>query len=108
MESERRPRQCFVSLQDRRTAFGRGTVDDTCSDKLYANRIAADLKNNGYLFWRNGNGWSVAKSTLDVVRGFTKLTRGQEIDRDELSQVWRKIKVDRKIRTAGNKMLKAI
>ena len=72
-----------------------------------ANRIAADLKSNGYLFWRNGNGWSVAKSTLDVVRGFTKLTRGQEIDRDELSQVWRKIKVDRKIRTAGNKTLKA-
>jgi len=72
-----------------------------------ANRVAVDLKNNGYLFWRNGNGWSVAKSTLDVVRGFTKLTRGLEIDKEEISQVWRKIKVDRKIRTAGNKMLKA-
>ena len=72
-----------------------------------ANRIATDLKNNGYLFWRNGNGWSIANATLEVVRGFTRLSRGEELDHEYISKIWRKIKVDRKTRNAGNKMLKA-
>ena len=72
-----------------------------------ANKIAVDLKNDGFLFWRNGNGWSVAKSTLDIVRGFTSLTKGKEIDKDDFAKVWRKIRVDRKVRTAGNRLLKA-
>ena len=65
-----------------------------------ANRIATDLKNNGYLFWRNGNGWSIANATLEDGGGSSRRrTRPRYI-----SKIWRKIKVDRK--TRRNKMLK--
>ena len=42
-----------------------------------------------------------------MVRGFTRLSRGEELDHEYISKIWRKIKVDRKTRNAGNKMLKA-
>ena len=82
-------------------------MDDIARTNYIANRIATDLKNNGYLFWRNGNGWGIANATLEVVRGFTRLSRGEELDHEYISKIWRKIKVDRKTRNAGNKMLKA-
>lgn len=71
-----------------------------------ANKIGNEMKARGLLYWRSGNGWSVSNKTLENVRAFTRLSKGESLSRTEFQEVWSAIKVDRKLRRAGNKLLK--
>ena len=41
-----------------------------------ANKIAADLKEQGYLFWREGSGWSISPNVLTGIEVWLKLCKG--------------------------------
>lgn len=77
-----------------------------CRTNYIANRLAGQLKQMGYLFWRTGNGWSVSQRTLSAVRNWTKLTRGEQVARTEFQELWTMLKIDRYQKRAGNKRIK--
>ena len=41
-----------------------------------ANKIATDLKEQGYLFWREGSGWSISPNVLTGIEVWLKLCKG--------------------------------
>lgn len=77
-----------------------------CRTNYIANQIAGQLKNMGHLFWRAGNGWSVSQRTLDAVRNWTKLTRGESLASSEFQELWTMLNIDRYKKRAGNKRIK--
>ena len=77
-----------------------------CRTNYIANKIGGQLKGRGLLYWRAGNGWSVSNKTLEAVRNFTRLVKGQSLGRTEFQEVWTMIKVDRATRRQGNKLIK--
>ena len=42
------------------------------------NRIASDLKDMGYLFWREGSGWSISPKTLNALEVWIRLCRAKK------------------------------
>jgi len=77
-----------------------------CRTNYIANQVANQLKTMGLLFWRSGNGWSVSQRTLNAVRNWTKLTRGEQLGRTEFQELWTMLKIDRYKKRAGNKQIK--
>ena len=100
-----RGRTCIVSLQDRRTAFGRRAVDDKLEQTTSLTGLLPTSRTTGICF-----GATESRYCKCYARGGSwvhRLSRGEELDHEYISKIWRKIKVDRKTRNAGNKMLKA-
>ena len=77
-----------------------------CRTNYIANKLAGQLKTMGHLFWRTGNGWSVSSRTLNAVRNWTKLTRGESLGLSEFQELWTMLKIDRYKKRAGNKKIK--
>jgi superfamily I DNA/RNA helicase len=42
------------------------------------NKVASDLKDMGYLFWREGAGWSISPKTLNALEVWIRLCRGEK------------------------------
>ena len=42
-----------------------------------ANRVASDLKDQGYLYWREGSGWSISPNVLRGIEMWLDLCRGR-------------------------------
>ena len=42
-----------------------------------ANRVASDLKDQGYLYWREESGWSISPNVLSGIEMWLDLCRGQ-------------------------------
>jgi len=49
-----------------------------------ANKIATDLKEQGYLFWREGSGWSISPNVLTGIEVWLKLCKGIYLSAKEL------------------------
>tara|TARA_B100000902_G_scaffold394416_1_gene450718 strand:- start:4172 stop:5686 length:1515 start_codon:yes stop_codon:yes gene_type:complete len=49
-----------------------------------ANKIAAQLKDDGYLFWREGAGWSLSQNVLNGIEVWLKLCKGFSLSAAEL------------------------
>ena len=49
-----------------------------------ANKIATDLKEQGYLFWREGSGWSISPNVLTGIEVWLKLCKGTYLSAKEL------------------------
>ena len=42
------------------------------------NKVASDLRAMGYLFWREGSGWSISPKTLNALEVWIRLCRGEK------------------------------
>ena len=49
-----------------------------------ANKIASQLKDDGYLFWREGTGWSLSQNVLNGIEVWLKLCKGFSLSAAEL------------------------
>ena len=52
-----------------------------------ANRIASDLKEQGFLYWREGSGWSISPNVLTGIEVLLKLCKDQELSAQELKKL---------------------
>jgi len=52
-----------------------------------ANRISATLKEQGFLFWREGSGWSISPNVLTGIEVWLKLCKDQELSAQELKKL---------------------
>jgi superfamily I DNA/RNA helicase len=52
-----------------------------------ANRIASDLKEQGFLYWREGSGWSISPNVLTGIEVWLKLCKDQELSAQELKKL---------------------
>jgi hypothetical protein len=52
-----------------------------------ANRIANDLKEQGFLYWREGSGWSISPNVLTGIEVWLKLCKDQELSAQELKKL---------------------
>ena len=59
-----------------------------------ANKIAADLKEQGYLFWREGSGWSISPNVLTGIEVWLKLCKGLTLTAAELKTLSTLLKSD--------------
>ena len=59
-----------------------------------ANKIAADLKEQGYLFWREGSGWSISPNVLTGIEVWLKLCKGLTVTATELKTLSTLLKSD--------------
>ena len=51
------------------------------------NRIANDLKEQGFLYWREGSGWSISPNVLTGIEVWLKLCKDQELSAQELKKL---------------------
>ena len=62
------------------------------------NRILSEvsdkLKNEGYIFWREGSGWSVPQEIIDSIEVWVKLCKGKSVRVQELITFSKKTKKD--------------
>ena len=59
-----------------------------------ANKIATDLKEQGYLFWREGSGWSISPNVLTGIEVWLKLCKGLTVTATELKTLSTLLKSD--------------
>jgi len=59
-----------------------------------ANKIATDLKELGYLFWREGSGWSISPNVLTGIEVWLKLCKGLTVTATELKTLSTLLKSD--------------
>lgn len=59
-----------------------------------ANRIASRLKDDGYLFYREGSGWSISPNILAAIEVWLRLCRGQTLSAQELKSFEKQIRPD--------------
>ena len=52
-----------------------------------ANRIATTLKEQGFLFWREGSGWSISPNVLTGIEVWLKLCKQQHLSAQELKKL---------------------
>lgn len=57
-----------------------------------ANKIASRLKDDGYLFYREGSGWSISPNILDAIEVWLRLCKGKTISAQELKKFEKQIK----------------
>ena len=48
-----------------------------------ANKIAALIKDNGYLFWKEGSGWSISPNVLNGIEVWNKICKNHELSISE-------------------------
>ena len=59
-----------------------------------ANKVATDLKEQGYLFWREGSGWSISPNVLTGIEVWLKLCKGLTVTATELKTLSTLLKSD--------------
>ena len=59
-----------------------------------ANKIASDLKEQGFLFWREGSGWSISPNVLTGIEVWLKLCKGMDISAKDLKTLSTLLKSD--------------
>ena len=72
-----------------------------------ANKIASRLKDDGYLFWREGAGWSLSQNVLDGIEVWLKLCKGQDLSAEELKK-FSKILSGNVITRSGRRTLESL
>jgi Superfamily I DNA and RNA helicases len=77
-----------------------------CRTNNIANNIGNQLKNNGYLFYRQGSGFSASAKVIESIKIWTRLSRGEFITQADLKRMWQLIDMDKKQRRVGNKLVK--
>ena len=48
-----------------------------------ANKVANKIKDSGYLYWREGSGWSISPNVLNGIEVWLKLCKNQKLPLDE-------------------------
>jgi superfamily I DNA/RNA helicase len=51
-----------------------------------ANRVAKNLKDQGFLYWREGSGWSISPNVLTGIEVWLKLCKDQQLSAQELKK----------------------
>jgi len=69
-----------------------------------ANKIATDLKEQGYLFWREGSGWSISPNVLTGIEVWLKLCKGIHLSATELKTLSTLLKSDIVTKTGRRKL----
>jgi superfamily I DNA/RNA helicase len=69
-----------------------------------ANKIATDLKEQGYLFWREGSGWSISPNVLTGIEVWLKLCKGTHLSATELKTLSTLLKSDIVTKTGRRKL----
>tara|TARA_R100001480_G_scaffold1424_5_gene4332 strand:+ start:655 stop:2169 length:1515 start_codon:yes stop_codon:yes gene_type:complete len=69
-----------------------------------ANKIAADLKEQGYLFWREGSGWSISPNVLTGIEVWLKLCKGLTATATELKTLSTLLKSDIVVKSGRKKL----
>ena len=52
-----------------------------------ANRVASDLKDQGYLYWREGSGWSISPNVLRGIEMWLDLCRGRFLSAADIKKL---------------------
>ena len=52
-----------------------------------ANRVASDLKDQGYLYWREGSGWSISPNVLSGIEMWLDLCRGRFLSAADIKKL---------------------
>ena len=52
-----------------------------------ANRIANDLKEQGFLYWREGSGWSISPNVLTGIEVWLRLCKNKQLSASELKSL---------------------
>ena len=68
------------------------------------NKLAQDLKDQGYLFWREGTGWSISPNTLKALEVWLRLCRGETFTSEEVKEFGKFLRTEN-ITRAGKKLL---
>jgi superfamily I DNA/RNA helicase len=68
------------------------------------NKIAKDLRDQGYLFWREGTGWSISPNTLKALEVWLRLCRGETFTSEEVKEFGKFLRTEN-ITRAGKKLL---
>lgn len=74
-----------------------------CRTNYIANQVASRMKEMGLLFFRQGSGFSVSQKIIDATRGWTRLTTGSSLGRDEFKNMWAFMDIEKRIRRQGDK-----
>ncbi len=69
-----------------------------------ANQIATDLKDQGYLFWREGSGWSISPNVLTGIEVWLKLCKGLSVAAEEIKTLSNLLKSDFLKRSARKRL----
>jgi len=69
-----------------------------------ANKIATDLKEQGYLFWREGSGWSISPNVLTGIEVWLKLCKGIHLSAKELKTLSTLLRSDIVTKTGRRKL----
>jgi len=59
-----------------------------------ANKISTELKEQGYLFWREGSGWSISPNVLTGIEVWLRLCKNQRLSAKELKTLSTLLKSD--------------
>ena len=77
-----------------------------CRTNAIANKVANTLKASGYLFYRQGSGFSASARVIDSIKIWTRLSRGESITQADLNRMWQLINMNKGQRARGNKLIK--
>ena len=69
-----------------------------------ANKIATTIKEQGYLFWREGSGWSISPNVLTGIEVWLKLCKDQPLSAQELKKLSTLILTDATVRGGRKKL----
>ena len=69
-----------------------------------ANKVANDLREEGYLFWREGSGWSISPNVLFGIEVWLRLCKGEYLSATELEKFSKQLRKE-VVSKAGKKIL---
>lgn len=69
-----------------------------------ANQVANELRDEGYLFWREGSGWSISPNVLFGIEVWLRLCKGEYLSANELQKFSKQLRTE-VITKAGKKIL---
>lgn len=72
-----------------------------------ANKVANDLKEEGYLFWREGSGWSISPNVLFGIEVWLRLCKGEYLSANELSKFSKQLRKE-VVSKNGKKILSSL
>ena len=76
-----------------------------CSYQFHRQQIATDLKEQGFLYWREGSGWSISPNVLTGIEVWLKLCKDQALSAQELKKLSTLLVARRSLqRLAGRKL----
>ena len=58
----------------------------------YFQKISEQLQKEGYLFWREGSGWSVSEGIINSIQAWLKISKGQSLTVKEWTEFSKKTK----------------